>query len=139
MMLVAMAGGVSAQTVITTEPVESRTIIAQRPLNLTPAQRTTIHRTIIPRSNGRAPIVRERVVTETVGRAPAVATESLVTEPRVRYVVGDRIPTTVEVAPLPEALTVSTPALTGYRYMVINNRVLLVDPTTSTVVAEVVE
>jgi hypothetical protein len=31
------------------------------------------------------------------------------------------------------------PAIRSYRYMVINNRVWLVDPATSTVVAEVIE
>jgi hypothetical protein len=38
---------------------------------LTPAQRTIVDRTVIPQGNGRAPIVRERVVTDTY--APGVA------------------------------------------------------------------
>jgi len=65
------------------------------PLALTPAQRTTIYRTIIPQGRGRGPIVRERIVTARV------------------------------------------PAVRSYRYMVINNRLLLVDPATGIVVAEV--
>src|SRR5262245_45240437 len=36
-----------------------------QPLALTPAQRTTIYRTIIPQGRGRGPIVKERIVTET--------------------------------------------------------------------------
>src|SRR5947199_39773 len=42
------------------------------PLALTPAQRTTIYRTIIPQGRGRGPIVRERIVTEPVVPAPVV-------------------------------------------------------------------
>jgi hypothetical protein len=36
-------------------------------------------------------------------------------------------------------VAVEVPALRTYRYMVVNNRVLLVDPATSTVVAELTE
>ena len=83
--LAAIAGPASAQTVIT-EPVETRPVIAQHPLALTPAQRTTVYRTIVPRGGNRAPIVHEKVVTETVGRPPAVATERVVRPaPTVRY------------------------------------------------------
>ena len=39
--------------------------VATQPLALTPRQRTTIYRTIIPQGRGRAPIMRERIVTET--------------------------------------------------------------------------
>ena len=44
-------------------------------LALTPIQRTTIYRTIIPQGRGKGPIVRERIVTETVAPA-AVARRS---------------------------------------------------------------
>src|SRR5262249_28620606 len=49
--LVALAGAASAQTMIT-EPLDTRPVIAQRPLPLTPAQRTTVYRTIVPRTGG---------------------------------------------------------------------------------------
>ena len=65
------AGTAAAQSYITTEPAE--TIVRERaPLSLTPAQRTTIYRTIVPQGRGKQPIVRERVVTETVGSGGAV-------------------------------------------------------------------
>ena len=41
-------------------------------LALTPTQRTTIYRTIIPQGRGKGPIVRERIVTETIAPAPVV-------------------------------------------------------------------
>ena len=63
---VIMVGGAlstaAAQSYITTEPVESRTIVRE-PLNLTPAQRTTVYRTIVPQGRGKQPIIKERVVT----------------------------------------------------------------------------
>ena len=45
--LVAGASTASAQTtVITREPVESRTVVTTEPLQLTPVQRRTVYRTI---------------------------------------------------------------------------------------------
>jgi hypothetical protein len=38
---------------------------------------------------------------------------------------------------MPQAVASTVPAVRSYRYMVINNRLLLVDPTTGIVVAEV--
>ena len=70
--LFAGAGVASAQTtVITREPVESRTVITTEPLQLTPVQRQTVYRTI----------VRERV-------SPA--------RPTVEYRVGTRVPESVQ-------------------------------------------
>ena len=160
--LAAAGGALSAATafaqttVITQEPVETRTIVRQPPLNLTPAQRTTIYRTILPQGRGRQPIVKEKVVTETVGRTPV--RERVVTTPAVRervvttpaaappvvaapveveYVVGDRIPATAPLSVLPPTVATQIPAVSPYRYMVVNDRLLLVDPVTSTVVAEI--
>ena len=105
---------------------------------LTPAQRTTIYRTIIPQ--GRGPIVKERIVTETVP-VPAVR-ERVVTPPAVSayaYPVGSRVTDAYALAPLPQSVVATVPAVRSYRYMVINNRLLLVDPATGFVVAEVTE
>lgn len=156
---VIMVGGAlstaAAQSYIATEPVETR--VVREPLNLTPAQRTTVYRTIVPQGRGKQPIVRERVVTETVGSGGAVR-ERIVTEPTVRervvvdpitrervvttpteveYVVGDRMPNTVRLNSFPERVVREVPMTSGYRYMVVNDRVLLVDPSTSTVVEEI--
>src|SRR6266446_8434010 len=107
------------------------------PLALTPAQRTTIYRTIIPQGRGREPIVRERIVTESV--AP-VARERIVNPPAASayaYTVGSRVGDAYALAPMPRAVAATVPAARSYRYMVINNRLLLVDPATGIVVAEV--
>ena len=105
----------SAQTtVITREPVESRTVVTTEPLELTPVQRRTIYRTI----------VRERV-------APA--------EPAIEYRVGARLPDSVRLYSVPQEVAVEVPAIRSYKYMVVNNRVVLVDPATSQVVEEVVD
>jgi Protein of unknown function (DUF1236) len=118
------------------EPV----VTAPAPLALTPAQRTTIYRTVIPQGGGRGPIVKERIVAETVP-APAVR-ERVVTQPAApayAYSVGSRVTDAYALAPLPQSVVATVPAVQSYRYMVINNRLLLVDPATGYVVAEVTE
>jgi hypothetical protein len=113
--VVAGATTASAQTtIITREPVESRTVVTTEPLELTPVQRRTIYRTI----------VRERV-------APA--------EPTIEYRVGARLPDNVRLYEVPQEVAVEVPAIRSYKYMVVNNRVVLVDPATSQVVEEVVD
>jgi hypothetical protein len=127
------------------------------PLALTPAQRTTIYRTIIPQGRGRGPIVREQIVTESVAPAPVVreriapapvVRERIAPAPVVReriapagsaYAVGSRVADAYALAPVPQAAVASVPAVRSYRYMVINNRLLLVDPATGIVVAEVTD
>ncbi|HXZ45932.1 MAG TPA: DUF1236 domain-containing protein [Pseudolabrys sp.] len=113
--LLASASTASPQTtVITREPVESRTVVTTEPLQLTPVQRRTIYRTI----------VRERVVP---------------TREKVEYRVGTRVPESVQIYPVPQEVAVEVPAIRPYKYMVVNDRVVLIDPATSEVVAEVVE
>ena len=127
------------------EELAARTGVRE-PLSLTPAQRTTIYRTIVPRGRGKQPIVRERVVTETMGSAPV--RERVVVEPplgerviaaptEVEYVVGSRVPASARLATFPDRIVREVPVTRGYRYMVVNDRLLLVDPATSTVVEEI--
>ncbi len=112
--LLAGATTVSAQTtVITREPVESRAVVTTEPLQLTPVQRRTIYRTI----------VRERV-------SP---------QPTVEYRVGARIPEGVQLYSVPQEVAVEVPTIRSYKYMVVNGRVVLIDPATSEVIAEVAD
>jgi Protein of unknown function (DUF1236) len=113
----ALAGATTASaqtTIITREPAESRTMVTTEPLELTPVQRRTIYRTI----------VRERM-------APV--------EPTIEYHVGARVPGGVRLYSVPQEVAVEVPAIRSYKYMVVNNRVVLVDPATSQVVEEVVD
>jgi Protein of unknown function (DUF1236) len=113
--LLAGAGTASAQTtVITREPVESRTVVTTEPLQLTPVQRRTVYRTI----------ARERV-------APA--------RPTVEYRIGTRVPESVQLYSVPQEVAVEVPAIRSYKYMVVNDRVVLIDPATSEVVAELAD
>ena len=134
-------------------------VVTAAPLALTPAQRTTIYRTIIPQGRGRGPIVREQIVTESVAPAPVVrerigpapvVRERIAPAPVVRermapagsayaYAVGSRVVDADALAPVPQTVVSSVPAVRSYRYMVINNRLLLVDPATRIVVAEVTD
>jgi hypothetical protein len=162
LLLLAGTGTASAQNYYVPDPAD--TVIDTRPLQLSPAQRTTIYRTIVPQGRGRAPIVRERIVTEPV--APVVQErvvrsiddyaygsdyayvpaprDAYVPAPRERiapdayaYAVGSRVPATVRLAPIPPAIVAEVPAVRPYRYMRYFDRVLLIDPVTSTVVADV--
>lgn len=108
-----MTAAQAQTTIITREPAPA--VVTEEPLALTPVQRRTIYRTI----------VRERVTT---GAAPTV-----------EYRVGTRVPAGVELYPVPDAVAVEVPAIRRYRYMTVNNRVVLVDPTTSQVVEELVD
>ena len=113
--LIAGATTANAQTtVITREPVQTQTVITTQPLALTPVQRQTVYRTI----------VRERV-------APA--------QPTVEYRVGMRVPQTAQLYAVPQTVAVEVPSIQSYKYMVVNDRVVLVDPATSEVVAELAE
>jgi hypothetical protein len=109
------------------------------PLALTPAQRTTIYRTIIPQGRGRGPIVREQIVTEPIAPAPVVRERIAPAGSAYAYAVGSRVADAYALAPMPQAVVSTVPAVRSYRYMVINNRLLLVDPATGVVVAEVTD
>ena len=99
-------------TVITREPVQTEMVVTTtRPLELTPVQRQTVYRTI----------VQKRV-------APAPST--------VTYRVGTRVPQTTTLYDVPETVGVEVPAVRSYKYMMVNDRVVLVDPATSEVVGE---
>jgi hypothetical protein len=121
--LVLSSGAALAQTtIITEEPSVSGTIITRESapvvrerMELTPVQRSTVYRRI----------VQERPVVA----APAV------TELRV----GTRIPASTELYAIPDSVAVEVPAVRSYKYVMVNNRVMLVDPATSTVVGELVE
>ncbi|HWM84038.1 MAG TPA: DUF1236 domain-containing protein [Pseudolabrys sp.] len=114
LVLVAGTGTAVAQTtVITREPGETRAIVAQEPLVLSPEQRTVIYRTIR----------QERVVP--------------VQPPTVQYRIGMRVPEATTLYEVPQTLVTEVPIVRPYKYMMVNNRVWLVDPATSEIVAEV--
>ena len=93
----------------------------QPPIVLTPTQRQVIYQNIV-----QEPVVQQQV---TVG-APA---------PVVEYRVGARVPANVTLRPIPQRVVTEVPAVSPYRYMVVNNRTWLVDPASSTIIAEVSE
>lgn len=93
-----------AQTTVTTTTRTER-----GPIVLTPDQRTTVYRSVR----------RERRVAP-----PAV----------VEYRVGTRLPREVELQEFDDDVYVDAPALKPYRYVYVNNQLVLVDPETSEVV-----
>src|SRR5262245_54797 len=174
--LALLAGTSSAANAQYYREYDARPILTQ-PLPLTQAQRTTIYRTIIPQGRGRQPIVRERIVTESVPVAPPAPIvregaldayaygdgyaygdtrayrdvyaydpppsyqRRYVVEPNAyganAYVVGARVPAATPLGPLPPALIADVPAIRPYRYVTFGARVLLVDPDTGVIVADI--
>ena len=116
LVLAGMSAASAQTTVITREPAETQTIITQprTTLVLTPTQRETVYRDI----------VRARV-TPTPGT--------------VTYTVGSRVPSDVRLYAIPDSVAVEVPAVRQYRYMMVNGCVVLVDPATSEVVADLTD
>jgi hypothetical protein len=104
------------QTTITTTTTETR-----RPSPLSPDQRTVIYRTVT------------REVAPPPAPVPAPG------GPVVSYEVGAPIPRDVAVYDFPEDAYIEVPELRRYRYVYVNNRLLLVDPATSRVVDVITE
>jgi hypothetical protein len=111
--LLAGVGSAGAQTtVIMRAPAETRAVVTAEPVvQLTPVQRHRIYRAIR----------HER---------------SLAVAPIVEYRVGTRVPGTAQLYALPQQVAVEVPAIRTYKYMMVNDRVVLVDPVTSEVVAD---
>lgn len=105
-----------AQTTITT------TTETRGPVALSPEQRTVIYRTV----------TRERRVAPPVVVTPAPG-------PAVSYEVGAPVPREVAVYDFPEDAYMDVPELRRYRYVYVNNRLVLVDPSTSRVVDVIAE
>src|SRR5262245_8707391 len=97
----------NAQTTIIER--DNPSVVTRERIELTPAQRTTIYRTV----------TRERVRTA---------------EPGFAVRLGARVPQAVELSEIPAAVIEEVPTVRRYRYMVVNNEVVLVDPATSEVV-----
>jgi Protein of unknown function (DUF1236) len=124
------------RTVIT-EPVAASTFAA--PVVTAPAVREEVvtERVVTPA----APFIRERIVTrplavETVGAAPIVTERVVATPASIDLTIGSRVPATVPLYALPPTLGVQIPSVRSYRYAIVDDRVLLVDPVTGVVVAE---
>ncbi len=111
--LLAGAGAASAQTTVIERAPAETVVTTEQPLALTPVQRQTIYRTI----------VQEPAVIETP-------------PPTVEYRVGTRVPPSAHLYAVPQAVVTEVPAVRSYKYMVVNHRVVLVDPATSEVVAD---
>jgi hypothetical protein len=141
---------------------EARRTAAQR-LVLDPAQRRVVYRTIVqqqvvpavpvapvgyppypaPAYQPRTVVVAPSATTGYGWTAPAadldqdyVDTAPPIT-PVYRTRVGAVLPASVVVTPLPAAATVQVPAVQPYSYATVDGRVLLVDPASNTVVADI--
>jgi hypothetical protein len=112
-------------------------VVTAPPVVIAPTQRTVVDRTIIPQGRGRAPIVRERIVTETtapVVRPGVLARPALAVTDAYAYAPAPRVvvrPVTDAYAYVPPRPVIAQPVVTvpvvqTYRYV----NPLAVDPVT---------
>jgi hypothetical protein len=107
--ILVLAGTITASAQTTVLERERPSVITRERVDLTPAQRTIIYRSVS----------RERV------RAPSAD---------VQVRLGARVPRSVELYEMPTTIVEEVPTLRRYRYMVVNDEVVLVDPATSEVI-----
>lgn len=108
--------------------------VRSAPLVLRPAEREVVFRTIVTERvyAPPAPVVAYGGASY-YGGAPYYGGY-----PRpVAYAIGAPVPQPVALATIPSGLAIQVPVTRGYQYTVINDRVLLVDPATGIIVAEV--
>jgi hypothetical protein len=158
--------GATARTAVTTRTVRTVQPAVEEAVVLTPAQRQIVYRTIAPRAVYAAPIVAPAappVVAETEVVEPNYPLRSIYpadnsydaygydrdtwawdSRPVVRaapvavnYVVGSRLPQNVPLVGVPNSLALQIPSIAPYSYAMVGNRVYLVDPETSVIVADV--
>ncbi|MDC7786351.1 DUF1236 domain-containing protein [Rhodoplanes sp. TEM] len=127
--------------------------VTSEPMALAPTQRSVIYRTLGQQSSY-DPATLERVTPTYAqqtyaqpswgqswgtGWQPGYAGYAAAPAPRtVTYTVGSVVPETVALAPVPRRIVAQVPQTRGYQYTVVNGRVLLVEPASGTVVADVV-
>ena len=143
-----------------------RQVAAARPLVLDPVQRRVIYRTIVqqqivpqvvqpvaplppagyppyPQPAYRGVVVPPEATTGYAVSVPTddvddvTAEETAPTTYPVVYPVGAQLPAGLVATPLPATAMVRVPAARPYSYVTVDNRVLLVDPATNTVVADI--
>ena len=59
--------------------------------------------------------------------------------PTVEYRVGMRVPPSARLYAVPQSVVTEVPTMRTYKYMVVNHHIVLVDPATSEVVAELAD
>jgi hypothetical protein len=137
--------------------------VASRPLVLTPVQRNVVYRTVVQQQAvpvapaGYPPYPAPAYQPRTVVGVPSATTgygyttadldeDYVDTVPAVapyprytaaRYALGSVLPESVVVTPLPTTAAVRVPAVQPYSYATVDGRVLLVDPVTNAVVADI--
>lgn len=141
-----------------TRTTRSRTVtrrVATDPIALAPTQRTVIYRTLAQQTSY-DPALLERVTPTyaqpygtTVyspgyggyaGQGGYAGYAAVPVAPAVRpvtYTVGTVVPESVTLAPVPRRIVAQVPETRGYGYAVVGGRVLLIEPTTGTVVADI--
>jgi hypothetical protein len=106
-----------------------RTIVAQQGPPLPPPGYPPYPTAAYPATTGYAVSAPAEVDDVTVEQVPAATA--------VVYTVGARLPAGVVTTPLPPIASLRVPAVQPYGYVALNGHVLLVDPATNTVVADI--
>ena len=121
------------------------TAVVREPVSLTQGERSVLYRTIVREQIVPVPVITERIVPSSgePATAPIVAgpqpTGPIATgraTTAAAYSVGVQLPANVPLFAIPESAALQVPVVRRYSYAFINDRVLLVEPLTGIVVAE---
>lgn len=130
------------QTIRTTR--RTTTTQAAAPLSLTPDDRRIVYQTVV-RERPVPQVVTRDVVTQPAPHLAYRSPMTTVVEPvspvveAVDSYVGMSLPQNVEYYDVPESLAVRLPATRSYHYAYVDDRVLLVDPVSHVVVADITD
>lgn len=128
----AYASARTATRVVSTRRAPVYAMVAAEPLLLSPQERSFLYSAIMDQN---APAVAPGGVYAYAPEAvPAVAVDPLA---RADYVVGSRLSRGIPLIELPAAAVSVVPETAPYAYAVVNGRILLVDPQTGIIVADI--
>ena len=105
-------------------------------VTLTSAQREKIVRAIIRHGNANVPNGEARVLSEPKRQGDADI-QSLPTPSHEEITNGAAVPSTLALTPLPDSIGVEIPSVRHLSYVLVDGRLLLVDPATNMAVAEI--
>ena len=97
-------------------------VVTAPAVTLAPTRRTVVSRTIIPQGRGRGPIVKERIVTETI--APVVRSRVVTRPAVVDYAYGSAVTDAYALAPAPAPRVVRRPVVVDYGPRVLDSYAL---------------
>jgi hypothetical protein len=121
------------------EPAPVYAMAVDEPVMLTPGQRDIVYREIVtPRAVAIGPTGPLAPFAPLLPQ-PAVTYAAPATTVSTSYVVGSRLPADIRLTEIPQSVVMQVPSIAPYAYARVDGRLLLVDPQTGMIVADVTD